>query len=96
MSAPWRQQLHGLTVPEARCDHCKQPRRLFLYEPDHDFHVTGITCAWCARDRQPLLCTRCWSTEKTREENHPVDPDDDAVAAFLLRAAANNSRRGDR
>lgn len=77
---------------EARCDHCDQTRPLFLYEADHDFHLTGITCEWCARDKQPLLCTRCWSTEKQREENAPTDPDDDAMAAFFIRAAQNNGR----
>lgn len=77
---------------EARCDGCKQTRPVFLYEPDHDFHLTGITCEWCARDKQPLLCTRCWSTEKEREENTPGHPDDEAMAAFFVRAAENNGR----
>jgi hypothetical protein len=77
---------------EARCDGCKQQRPLFLYEPDHDFHLTGITCEWCERDKQPLLCTRCWSEEKQREENDPGDPTDNAVAAFFVRACENNAR----
>ncbi|MFE2384468.1 hypothetical protein [Streptomyces misionensis] len=77
---------------EARCDHCKQLRPLFLYEPDHDFHLTGITCEWCARDKQPLLCTRCWSAEKQREENDPGDPTDNAMAEFFVRACNNNAR----
>lgn len=77
---------------EARCDHCKQTRPLFLYEPDHDFHLTGITCEWCAREKQPLLCTRCYSTEKQREEKAPMAPDDEAAAEFLVRACANNAR----
>ncbi|PZT70156.1 hypothetical protein DN402_31540 [Streptomyces sp. SW4] len=77
---------------EARCDGCKQQRPLFLYEPDHDFHLTGITCEWCARDKQPLLCARCWSAEKQREENDPGDPEDNAMAAFFVRACENNSR----
>ncbi|MER6860789.1 MULTISPECIES: hypothetical protein [Streptomyces] len=77
---------------EARCDHCAQTRPLFLYEADHDFHLTGITCEWCARDKQPLLCARCWSTEKQREEAAPGDPQDNAMAAFLVRACENNAR----
>lgn len=77
---------------EARCDLCKQTRVLFLYEPDHDFHLTGITCEWCARDKQPLLCTRCYSAEKQREENAPTNPDDEAAAAFFVQASTNNAR----
>ena len=77
---------------EARCDGCKQQRPLFLYEPDHDFHLTGITCEWCAREKQPLLCARCWSTEKQREENDPGDPADNAAAEFFVRACENNAR----
>jgi hypothetical protein len=80
------------TPLEARCDHCKQTRPLFLYEADHDFHLTGITCEWCEHDKQPLLCTRCWSAEKQREENDPGDPTDNAAAEFFVRACANNSR----
>lgn len=81
---------------EARCDHCKQQRPLFLYESDHDFHLTGITCEWCARDKQPLLCTRCWSAEKQREENAPVPPEDQAAADFLTRVCEANQRYADR
>lgn len=77
---------------EARCDGCKQTRPVFLYEPDHDFHLTGITCEWCARDKQPLLCTRCWSAEKEREESDPGHPDDNAFADFFVQAAQNNAR----
>jgi len=77
---------------EARCDRCKQTRPLFLYEPDHDFHLTGITCEWCARDKQPLLCARCFSAEKQREENDPGDPLDNDAAAFFVRAVQNNGR----
>ncbi|MFD7609672.1 hypothetical protein [Streptomyces sp. NPDC059828] len=77
---------------EARCDHCKQQRPLFLYEPDHDFHLTGITCEWCARDRQPLLCTRCWSAEKQREESDPGDPQDNAAGAAFAQMVQNNAR----
>lgn len=80
------------TPLEARCDHCKQTRPLFLYEPDHDFHLTGITCEWCERDKQPLLCARCWSVEKQREDNDPGDPLDNDAAAFFVRACANNAR----
>lgn len=76
---------------EARCDNCAQTRPLFLYEADHDFHPTGRTCEWCTR-KQPLLCTRCWSTEKQREENAPVHPDDEAAASWLIGALAANRR----
>ena len=57
---------------EARCDHCKQTRPLFLYEPDHGHLGAGMySCRWCMRDKQPLLCVRCWGAEKEREENDP-------------------------
>jgi hypothetical protein len=58
---------------EARCDHCRQTRPLFRYEPDHGMHLGALafSCRWCTRDEQPLLCARCWSTEKEREETHP-------------------------
>ncbi len=82
-----------MTTPiEARCDHCKQTRPLFLYEPDHDFHLTGITCEWCARDKQPLLCVRCFSAETLREEADPGSPEDNALAAELIRITETNAR----
>jgi hypothetical protein len=77
---------------EARCDGCKQTRPLFLYEADHDFHITGITCEWCAREKQPLLCVRCWGAEKEREENTPLPAEDQAAANFLVRICENNRR----
>ncbi|RLL66965.1 hypothetical protein [Streptomyces sp. Z26] len=77
---------------EARCDHCRQNRPLFLYEPDHDMHLTGITCEWCARGRQPLLCARCWSVEKAREEADPGDPADNEAAAVFVQLVRNNHR----
>lgn len=58
---------------EARCDHCKQTRPLFLYEPDCGLHLGAgaFTCPWCSIDKQPLLCTRCWGARKEREDNDP-------------------------
>lgn len=58
---------------EARCDHCKQTRPLFLYEPDCGLHLGAgaFTCAWCSIDKQPLLCVRCWGMRKEREDNDP-------------------------
>lgn len=77
---------------EARCDHCKQPRPLFLYEPDHNAHAIPVPCEWCDRGKQPLLCTRCWGAERERELNMPVSAEEDAATAFLLGLAANNGR----
>lgn len=56
---------------EGTCEHCRQTRALFRYEPEHNGHLDpyGFTCEWCLRDKQPLLCTRCWSVEREREEN---------------------------
>jgi hypothetical protein len=58
---------------EGRCEHCKQTRPLFRYEPDHDAHLDpyGLTCRWCTREKQPLLCTRCWSAERVEEDEDP-------------------------
>ncbi|MGW7350899.1 hypothetical protein [Streptomyces sp. NPDC054784] len=63
-----------MTQPiEARCDHCRQNRPLFLYEPDHGhLGANQFTCRWCTREKQPLLCVRCWGVEKQLEENDPV------------------------
>jgi hypothetical protein len=77
---------------EARCDHCKQTRSLFLYEPDHNAHALPVACEWCDREKQPLLCTRCWGVERAREENAPMGVDEQAATAFLLGAAANTGR----
>jgi hypothetical protein len=62
------------TAPlEARCDHCKQTRPLFMYEPDHGhLGASQFTCRWCMRDKQPLLCVRCWDAEALLEENDPA------------------------
>jgi hypothetical protein len=57
---------------EARCDHCKQTRPLFLFEPDHGHLGAGMfTCRWCTREKQPLLCVRCWDKEAELEEADP-------------------------
>lgn len=81
------------TTPiEARCDHCKQTRPLFLYEPDHTFHFVPVDCEWCDRDTQPLLCARCWEKERLREENAPASPEELAIGAFLGPLFANNAR----
>ncbi|MEV8474889.1 hypothetical protein [Streptomyces sp. NPDC051173] len=55
---------------EARCDHCKQLRTLFLYQPDCGLHLgdAAFTCPWCSIKGQPLLCTSCWSAHKERED----------------------------
>ena len=80
------------TPIEARCDHCKQTRPLFLYEPDHNMHAFPVPCEWCERDKQPLLCVRCWGKERLREENAPMSAEEEAATGFLMLAAHNNSR----
>lgn len=59
---------------EARCDHCRQTRPLFLYEPDCGLHLgaAAFTCPWCSIEKQPLLCPSCWSARKQREDNDPA------------------------
>lgn len=77
---------------EARCDTCKQLRPLFLYEPDHNSHAIPVACEWCDREKQPLLCTRCWGAERERELNAPSSTEERDATAFLLGLAANNGR----
>jgi hypothetical protein len=75
---------------EARCDHCKQTRPLFLYEPEHGHLGAGMfTCRWCTRDKQPLLCVRCWGAEKQLEENDPSINED---AETMAKICATNAR----
>jgi len=83
----------AVTEPvEASCDHCKQTRPLFLYQPDHNAHAIPVACEWCEREKQPLLCARCWGAERKREEDAPVSAEEGAATAFLLGMAANNGR----
>ncbi|MFF4403674.1 hypothetical protein [Streptomyces sp. NPDC001404] len=77
---------------ETRCDHCKQTRPLFLYEPEHNIHALGYTCEWCLRRQQPLLCSRCWSKEREREENAPVSAEELAATEGLYWIVATNER----
>ena len=79
------------TAPiEARCDRCKQTRPLFLYEPDHGHLGAGMfTCRWCTRDKQPLLCVRCWDKEAELEENDPGINED---AETMRQICEQNSR----
>jgi hypothetical protein len=80
------------TAPfEARCDRCKQTRPLFLYEPEHNAHLGAgmFTCRWCTRDKQPLLCVRCWGVERQREED---DPSLNEEAETLEQICATNRR----
>lgn len=76
---------------EARCDHCKQTRPLFLYEPDHNCHLIPVWCEWCEREKQPLLCVPCWGKEREREENTQY-PEEAAMGAALAPFFANNAR----
>jgi len=79
---------------EARCDHCKQTRPLFLYEPEHGHLGAGMfTCRWCTRDKQPLLCVRCWGAEKELEENDPAINED---AETMEKICATNRRIAER
>lgn len=75
----------------ARCDHCKQTRVLFLYEPLHAGHFTAamVTCRWCNWDKNPLLCSSCWSKERLLEEN---DPGVLAEAEVMSKITASNRR----
>ena len=81
------------TPLEARCDHCRQTRPLFLYEPEHNAHFGFATCRWCARDKQPLLCTRCWGAERELEENDPFLNEE---AETMERICATNRRIAER
>lgn len=80
---------------EARCDYCKQTRPLFLYEPDHNAHLGAgmFTCRWCTREKQPLLCVRCWGKERELEENDPALNEE---AETLEQICASNRRVDER
>lgn len=75
---------------EARCDHCRQNRPLFLYEPDHNAHLGAgaFTCRWCTREKQPLLCVRCWGIEKQLEEDDPGLNQEGEIMAQICAANA--------
>lgn len=80
---------------EARCDHCKQTRPLFLYQVQHG-HIQPpqeMACRWCSRPTQPLLCVRCHGAERAREDN---DPGLRAEQEALERMCAANRRYADR
>jgi len=77
---------------EGRCEHCKQIRPVFRYEPDHNMHISPALiagCRWCTREKQPLLCVRCWSGEREREEDDPLLNEEGDTFALIC---ANNSR----
>jgi hypothetical protein len=79
----------NLTRTDGPCERCKQPRPLFRYEPTHNGHLGGYgaDCTWCTRT-QPLLCARCWSAEREREE---ADPRLTAEGEFWEALCAANS-----
>lgn len=77
---------------EAYCDHCHQQRPLFLYEPDHNCHLVPVACRWCDRDKQPLLCTRCWGKERELEENTSLTEDEAAITSFFQAVSARTQR----
>lgn len=73
---------------EAYCDHCHQQRPLFLYEPDHTCHLLPVSCRWCDREKQPLLCTRCWNAEKQLEDRTPATSEEQSIGSFLNAVSA--------
>ncbi|MCZ1006372.1 hypothetical protein [Streptomyces lydicus] len=84
--------MNDTTPVESRCDGCSQTRPLFLYEPDHNMHVIPVPCEWCNREKQPLLCVRCWGAEREREENMPMSAAEADATAVFVQLANNNSR----
>jgi hypothetical protein len=80
-----------LQPSEGRCERRKQTRPLFAYEPEHNMHLGAgaFTCKWCNRDKQPMLCTRCWGNERIEEEN---DSALNAEGDMWAQICANNSR----
>jgi hypothetical protein len=82
---------------EAQCDHCRQLRPLFLYEPTHGLHLgsAAFSCEWCRRAKQPLLCARCWSTEREREEGDPGLNTEAEVWERICRTNSQHIQRGE-
>lgn len=81
------------------CEHCKQHRPLWRYEPDHGMHLhepARWTCRWCVRNDngkgQPWLCVRCYSAEAVLEEETPVDETEAALMSLLFRQSAQYER----
>ena len=83
---------------QGRCEHCKQTRAVFRYEPDHNAHLGAgfVTCRWCTRDEQPLLCTSCWSKERIREEEDSGLNEEAETWAQILAMNARAERRAAR
>ena len=75
---------------EAYCDHCHQQRPLFLYEADHFAHLLPVPCRWCDREKQPLLCVRCYDAEKQLEDRTPATPEEQAAGSFLSALLTRN------
>ena len=82
------------------CEHCKQHRPVWRYEPDHGMHLhepARWTCRWCLRNDsdkgQPWLCVRCYSTEAQLEEETPLDETEAAVMHLIARQSAQYERR---
>jgi hypothetical protein len=90
----------AMTPLEARCEHCHQVRPLFIYQPDHVSHLGGygMSCRWCRRKRQPLLCVRCYDTEAVLEENDTALAEEDRVWARIVadNTAIDERREADR
>lgn len=85
------------TPTEDRCAHCKQWRPLFRYQPAHEgghLHPGLVVgCRWCTRDVQPMLCARCWSDEREREENDPLLDEEAETWEQILRTNARLDAR---
>lgn len=82
------------------CEHCQQRRPVWRYEPDHNAHLhepARWTCRWCVREDndngQPWLCVRCYSTEKEREEETPLDETEAALMSLIAGQSAAYERR---
>lgn len=84
------------TIPvEGECEHCHRTRPLFAYEPDHNMHLGALafTCRWCTRDKQPMLCARCWSTERELEEGDDALAEEAETWAQICAASDRYARR---
>jgi hypothetical protein len=91
--------LHKEVQTTGICEHCKQHRPVWRYEPDHGMHLhepARWTCRWCVRTDngkgQPWLCVRCYSAEALLEEETPMDETEEALMTLLFRQSAQYER----
>lgn len=87
MSAPDVKRMLS-DVPEGACGHCEKWRPLWKYRPQHEGHLhepDALSCTWCQREEQPVLCARCYQGEYERELDTPTSETETALWQMIAR-----------